>query len=370
MLLPLALVVLASPGSDPLVRHVIHVSVDGLRGDLVRAVLESPDGRELVALRRFVAEGATTFNARSDASHTNTLPNHASIFTGRPVLRPTGWAGSAHHGLVRNSLSSTDLVLHGSNPSLAYVASVFDVAHDHGLSTALYASKHKFIVFDRSWNADAGAPDAVGADDGRDKIDEYCVKFTLSPLGGSALNLHHEFVGRMREARFRYAFVHYLDTDSTGHFIGWGSRAWESALATVDRYLVDLIELVESEPALAGATAIVLTSDHGGRGESHSDLDDVANHTIPVLVWGPGVAAGADLYALNRATRADPGNRVVGYEAPVQPIRNGDTGNLCLMLLGLPAIPGSVVNAAQDLRVTLRPDELPIPLARPERDER
>jgi hypothetical protein len=38
---------------------------------------------------------------------------------------------------------------------------VFDVVHDHGGRTALYAAKPKFRMFARTWNAH-GAPDRVG----------------------------------------------------------------------------------------------------------------------------------------------------------------------------------------------------------------
>ena len=33
-----------------------------------------------------------------------------------------------------------------------YLPSVFDVAHDHGVQTALLAGKEKFVLMERSWN--------------------------------------------------------------------------------------------------------------------------------------------------------------------------------------------------------------------------
>jgi hypothetical protein len=102
---------------------------------------------------------------------------------------------------------------------------------------------------------------------------------------------------------------------------------------------------------LNGKTAIILTSDHGGIRNTHGDPADPADYTIPFFVWGPGVEAAADLYSLNPATRLDPGAGRPDYGAAVQPIRNGDSGNLALQLLGLGPVSGSTINANQDLAV-------------------
>ena len=337
----LALAVL--PVRAPAAEHVIHISVDGLSATLLQSLLANLPG-DYPNFARFVAEGATTFAARTDYTHTITLPNHTTMVTGRPVLQPTGQPDTVHHGYVGNVDPPPGVTLHnGGNPQLTYVASAFDVVHDHGLSTAHYASKSKFVLFNRSYDATHGAADTLPPDNGTDKINVY---FQSTP--GAT---HAAFLADMAAYHFNYVFLHYSNPDDLGHANGWGSSPWNQAVRIVDGYLGGIFALVEGDPVLDGHTLIILSADHGGTGFDHSAATNAANYTIPFFTWGDGVVQGADLYALNAATRLHPGTGRPSYTAPVQPIRNGDGANLALAALGLPPVPGSTIDAAQDLEL-------------------
>jgi hypothetical protein len=316
---------------------VIHISVDGLRPDYLQALVDAGNAPNF---KRFQDEGAWTNNARTDHTHTITLPNHTSMLTGRPVQQPSGMPNTTHHGYTDNGDPAPSWTLHNQgNLNAPYKASTFDVAHDAGLSTALFASKSKFVIYDQSYNATTGASHA----NGRDKIDTFYAASTAS--------MQSQLLTNLATNHYNYTFVHYADPDSAGHGSGWGSTAYNNAVAAVDGHLGDLFDLATADATLAARTTIILSSDHGGSGTGHGDATSPQHYTIPFYAWGAGVVPG-DLYALNSDTRTNPGTSRVSYTASGQPIRNGDGGNLALSLLGLGAIPGSLINAAQDLRLT------------------
>jgi Type I phosphodiesterase / nucleotide pyrophosphatase len=328
--------------------YVIQISVDGLRADILESELAQDSLNTLPNFARFVAEGATTFNARSDYGSTVTLPNHVTLVTGRPVVQPVGQPNTVHHGWIWNSDPAPTQVLHATgNPNVPYVASVFDVVHDAGLSTALFAGKTKFVLLDRSYDVAHGAPDPSPPDDGTDKIDRYLYVAPGSPATGTPV--HTAFLTEMAASPTNYCLVHYLDLDAVGHASGWESVAWKVALRRIDGFLGDVLTLLATQPLLLGRTTVLVTADHGGSGFDHSIPDLPADYTIPFFAWGAGVTAGADLYALNATTRADPWTARPDYNAVQQPIRNGDAANLALRLLGLGPVPGSTIDAAQDL---------------------
>ncbi len=320
--------------------YVIHISVDGLAPRYLQDLI---DKDEAPNFKRLQSEGAWTHNARTDFGFTNTLPNHASMLTSRPVrdkaASPTAILG--HQWMVNSETAKR--TLHTNRHD--YVKSTFDVAHDNGLRTGLFASKTKFVIFDRSYDERNGALDTIGEDNGRDKIDVY-------EKTGAALILNYRFIAEMKANPFHYSFVHYRDPDSAGHSKEWGSPEYNDAVKRVDACLGKLFELIDTDQRFKGKTAIILSADHGGTGLGHAFYNNPLNYVIPFYAWGAGVSHADDLYAPNRPSRVEPQSGRPDYvERDRQPIRNGDGGNLALKLLGLGPIPDSSINAAQDLNV-------------------
>lgn len=314
--------------------HVVIVSVDGLASRYLETLL---DAGELPAFERLRQLGAGTLNARTDADYTYTLPNHTCMLTGLPVLAPAGDPEQGH-GYTQNGNVPGDVTLHNTgNPARNYTPSVFDVAHDHGLRTALFASKSKFSLYVNSYNA-FGAEDQQGVDDGREKIDVVAIDADLEALTDALLA---ELASRPPEL----SFVHYNQPDLTGHANGWGSEEYLAVLPVVDRQLGRLLDTIGESRTLARRTALAVTTDHGGTGSSHLDASDARNFVIPFFLVAPEVPAGSDLYALAGAAFRAPSGDNPSYSADRQPIRNGDVGNLALELLGLPHVDGSLMSS-------------------------
>ena len=200
--------------ADAPAKYVIQISVDGLGASYLQALL---DRDELPTFKRLQVEGAYTHNARTDCDFTITLPNHTCMVTGRPVRDRGEIVG---HQWTLNT-DPGERTLHSNRHD--YVASAFDVAHDAGLRTAMFASKSKFSLYDQSYDQRAGDPDKTGEDNGRDKIDLY--------VRAGCDEMVDRFISEMKAEPFNYSFVHFADTDSAGHSKKWGSPEYNAAPA-------------------------------------------------------------------------------------------------------------------------------------------
>ena len=292
---------------------VVAISIDGLNP---RAIIKLGP-RRAPALNELIRTGATTLNARTELELTDTLPNHTGMVTGRRIDAATGG-----HGVTWNDERRRPRTVQAA--AGLDVSSVFNVVHDAGGRTALFASKVKFSLWERSW------PDAIDTD--------VIVEDNKA--------LAARFVTDLTNQTRSFRFLHLSAPDVAGHARGFMGPAYLRAVAATDRLVAKVMGTISSAPNLTGHTAVILTADHGGRGRSHREPSSRVNYTVPFMVWGPDVATGADLYAIN-PTYANPQRERSNYEDA--PIRNGDVANVALDLLELPAVPDSEHDAAQDL---------------------
>jgi hypothetical protein len=304
------------------VSYVIELSVDGLGSPYLQSLVA---GGQLPNFQRLENEGAWTLNARCDYDISVTMPNHISMVTARGVYG----TGSDGHGWTTNSWNGTATIQ--SNNGGVYVPSAFDVVHDAGLTSGMWAGKTKLGIIPASYSG---------------KVDySYITDASSSP--SLVIN---DFLAKTQAAPYNYNFVHLGNPDFAG---SWGGTNYLNAVKTVDGYLGSIFTTVANSAGMAGKTAIIITADHGGFGNDHSNAAAYSDYTIPFLVWGPGVSSGMDLYGLNSGARTDPGAGRPDYAvATPQPIRNSDSANLAMKLLGLDPVTGSTVNASQNLSVS------------------
>lgn len=304
------------PARLPRHPRVVVVSVDGLASYAV-----TPE--QMPVLTGLLDDGAGTLNARTAVERTVTLPNHTGMVTGRRID-----AAAGGHGVTWNVDS-----LRNVRPG---VPSVFSVIHAAGGSSAVFVGKSKFRMWDRSWPG---------------TIDELVVDEDLATLTDAV-------VDDLEGARRDLVFFHIGVTDATGHASGWDSPAYDAAVTRADDAIGRVVEAIEEDPQRAAQTIVVVTADHGGPpgGKDHGDAGALVDFQVPFVVWGPGVAA-EDLYVLN-PDYADPGDAQPSYDA-VPPVRNAAVANLVTDLLGLGPVPGSQVDARQDLDVQADPGGRP-----------
>jgi hypothetical protein len=108
--LGLALTVSGLPsGAAPAVNHVVQISVDALAAKFLQFYVSNAPA-EYPNFGRLMREGAYTFNARCDYESSESVPNHVTILTGRPVRQPAGQANTVHHGYDNNFPGAADTI--------------------------------------------------------------------------------------------------------------------------------------------------------------------------------------------------------------------------------------------------------------------
>jgi arylsulfatase A-like enzyme len=232
----------------PRTKHVIIISVDGLRPDAIAAY-------HLATLERLASEGATSLEARTILPSV-TLPSHASMVTGvEPRVHGVTWNDDRYEGEAHLKVPSIFAILHGA-----------------GLQTAAFFGKSKLQQLAEPGTLDHEESPPRGYEVLADRVATDVARFLAT---GARPNL---------------LFIHLADTDRAGHTDGWMSPAYHDAAERVDLVVEELVQAADSAFG-PGEYALILTADHGGRGRTHgsSDARDV---NIPWIAWGRGARRG------------------------------------------------------------------------------
>jgi arylsulfatase A-like enzyme len=215
-------------------------------GSYVLAAAEAPN------INYLIARGAFSPNAQT-VKISETLPSHASMLSGMVPEK---------HGILWGVPYMGWPGMNG--PTL------FSVAHEAGLSTAMVFGKQKmnYLVLPNS-------VDTCFCQDAHDpELKEQAVKIIQAGLPN-------------------VLFVHFPDTDRVGHAYGWGAPNQLYAVTFVDGLIGEIVAELEKGGYLS-STLLILTADHGGHGLRHGD-DSPIDRTIPWLAVGPGIKSGVTL---------------------------------------------------------------------------
>src|SRR5208282_3898732 len=89
------------------------------------------------------------------------------------------------------------------------------------------------------------------------------------------------------EQKPNLCFIHFTDTDDTGHRYGWGSPEQVRAFAEVDAALTKVLQAIRTA-GIAEESVVVVTADHGGHRKTHGSRRP-EDMTIPWIAWGRSV---------------------------------------------------------------------------------
>ena len=246
-LLVCAVVLLGTHGhADERPARVLIISEDGLRPDVLVEKL-APNH---VAVMRV---GASARLAQT-IPESDTLPSHASMLSG---------FGAAAHGMWWNSYQPARGFIH--------VPTIFSVAHEHGMKTAMIVGKPKLrhtII--------------PGTIDHFERPSYLCA------------GVARRAAEYLTSNRPDLMFVHFSDPDEAGHASGWMSAEYLRAVKESDRCLGELLGAIDAA-GLRDSTFVIITADHGGHGKHHSGGHADVDRDIPWIVRGPGVAPGTTL---------------------------------------------------------------------------
>jgi arylsulfatase A-like enzyme len=228
----------AVPTPEPSPKVAI-ISIDGLRPDAL-GLGGAP------TIQALAQRGAYTWQAQT-VMPSSTLPGHASMVSGyEPSV----------HGLTWDD--------YRPERGTITVPTMFAIAHEAGLRTAMVIGKAKLNHLNTPGTIDRPVFTSQG---------DASVASEAVQQAAAGVDL---------------LFVHFPQTDYTGHSQGWMSAAYLQQLADTDQAVAQVLL------ALPAETTVIVTADHGGHGNTHGSSASV-DTTIPWIIAGPAVQARGQL---------------------------------------------------------------------------
>ncbi len=239
---------MAAPPSG--VKHVFVISFDQGNPDLIRRIA-------MPAFQQMAAAGARSWEAYTIVPSI-TLPSHVSMLTG---------VGIQKHQVTWNDYQP--------DKGFVNVPTVFSLAKERGLKTAMFVAKEKFKHLN--------LPNTVD------------VLIWPQP-NDDAKSVASAFAAEFGKLKPNLVFIHFRDPDTVGHRTGAYSPEKIQALKDCDEALQTIKDAVAAAGVLQNSV-FILTADHGSHDSKNREGKTVGSHgdsrpedvMIPWVAWGKGV---------------------------------------------------------------------------------
>ena len=228
-------------------QHVFIVSFDGGKPMVMQH-------SQMPTLDGMLAEGAGTWWAQT-VFPSLTLVAHTSMLTG---------VSPAQHKIDWNDWDPTK--------GLVTVPTMFALAHQKGITTAMFVCKDKFKHLNVPGTLDIFAIPSHSAS-------------AVAATAGSYILAHKPGL----------CFVHFEDSDAAGHKYGWGSPEQKRSFTDEDGALRTIKDAIQ-KAGIEKTSVVIVTADHGGHATTHGS-NTAEDMNIPWIAWGSGVKRGYTITA-------------------------------------------------------------------------
>lgn len=209
------------------VKHVVLISIDGLRPDAISR-------NNAPHIYRMLQNGHHYTHART-INRSLTLPGHASMLTGLPV---------SIHQVFRNKTIEGHL----QYPTLPSI-----LAKQNMKSAAFFSKKKMAYLFPPAYTDYQFGPGISG----------------LEEKDTTAMQIAREFNLWWDSAGYHFTFVHIREPDRSGHAYGWMSDDYiNRAIPVADNAVGAIVDTIKASRR-RHQTLVIITADHGGKDNSH-----------------------------------------------------------------------------------------------------